>query len=130
MEVITGIAWENTFYEINVPENSEELLIELQFSHIGGDLDLSLYDSDNNLIGSSDSTTDNESISISSPASGTYSVAVQPYEVTGNTYELRWDIGDGGGNSGGERSVLIACALIIPQNQLILYFSTVIWVNP
>jgi Ca2+-binding RTX toxin-like protein len=102
MEVITGVAWENTFYEINVPENSEELLIELEFSHIGGDLDLYLYDSDNNLIESSDSTTDNELISISSPDSGTYTVAVQPYEVTGNTYELRWDIGDGGGNSGGD----------------------------
>ena len=101
MEVTTGFAWERTFYEINVPNNAQQLSIELQFSHSGGDLDLYLFDSQGNQIESALSATDNESITIANLTAGTYYVVVEPYEVTGNGYRLEWSFGGGFGGGGG-----------------------------
>ncbi|ELR98770.1 pre-peptidase C-terminal domain-containing protein [Gloeocapsa sp. PCC 73106] len=104
MEVITGVAWESTFYEVNVPEGAEALSIDLLFSHSAGDIDLYLYDSQRNLIESSLSTADNESINISTPSPGTYFIQVEPFEVTGNSFELIWEVVGVSGGGGGDDS--------------------------
>lgn len=86
-----GISWDYDYYEIDVPQGTDELDIKLEFSHSAGDLDLSVYNSDNQQLESSSSVTDNESITITDPESDTYYIEVIPYEITGNVYDLKWE---------------------------------------
>ncbi|HXG48345.1 MAG TPA: PPC domain-containing protein, partial [Methylomirabilota bacterium] len=56
-----------------------EDFVSIRFSHEAGDLDLALFDSRTNLVGYSDGETDNETISLSGLAPGTYTILVFGY---------------------------------------------------
>ncbi|MDJ0713427.1 MAG: M10 family metallopeptidase C-terminal domain-containing protein [Prochloraceae cyanobacterium] len=86
-----GIAGDADWYEINVTSGYENLVVNLNFTHANGDLDLYLYDANGNEIAASDSITDNESIDTIVSDSGTYYLKINPYSDTGNTYDLWWD---------------------------------------
>ena len=80
------------WYRINVDQGYENLVVDLQFNHALGDLDLGVYDAAGNLVASSTSSTDNESINTLLPGSGTYYLLVDGYPGdTFNYYDLRWD---------------------------------------
>ncbi|NES23499.1 MAG: hypothetical protein F6K41_32420 [Symploca sp. SIO3E6] len=80
------------WYRIDVTQGYENLVVDLQFNHGLGDLDLFVYDSAGNVVTSSISTTDNESINTLLPSSGTYYLLVDGYPGdTFNTYDLIWD---------------------------------------
>ncbi|NEP61235.1 MAG: S8 family serine peptidase, partial [Symploca sp. SIO2G7] len=87
-----GLQADQDWYRIDVTQGYENLVVDLQFDHALGDLDLFVYDAAGNFVTSSTSTTDNESINTILPSSGTYYLAVDGYPGdTLNTYDLRWD---------------------------------------
>ena len=66
------------------------MVVEAQFLHAEGDIDIELLDSDGNSLASSTSVSDNEVIDTVTPTSGTHYIAVY-YGDAGNAYDLRWD---------------------------------------
>ncbi len=86
-----GIANDDDWYDIDVDPGDERLLVELEFSHAAGDIDLELYDSNGTLLDSSISVTDNESIDYNVASAGVYYLRVYPYSGSDNTYDLWWD---------------------------------------
>ncbi len=87
-----GIAKDEDWYEIDVsPAGYERILVDLQFTHADGDIDLELYDSSGTLLASSDSTTDDESIDYTASSTGSYYLKVYSDSNSGNTYDLWWD---------------------------------------
>ena len=62
---------------------------EILFSHAGGDLDIELSDEDGFLVGLSETTTDNERISLEGMAGGKYySLRVHGFEGATNSYDM------------------------------------------
>lgn len=94
-----GVLLDDDFYEIEVTAGSLDLSIDLFFSHANGNIDLFLFDSDENQLSSSTSLTDNESLNFTVDKAGTYFIKVTSGEVdgsgnpvfSGNTYDLLWD---------------------------------------
>ena len=87
-----GISGDEDWYQIEITEGFENLVVDLQFSHAAGDLDINVYDADGNYVTGASSSTDNELIDTILPSSGTYYLQVQAYEdYTGSTYDLWWD---------------------------------------
>jgi len=87
-----GLQADQDWYRIDVTPGFENLVVDLQFNHAFGNLDLGVYDASGNLVASSISTTDNESINTILSGSGTYYLLVDGYPGdTLNTYDLRWD---------------------------------------
>lgn len=87
-----GISNDEDWYQINITEGYENLVVDLRFEDDAGDLDISVYDADGNYILGALSVTDNEFIDTILPSSGTYYLQVEVYlEYTGNTYDLWWD---------------------------------------
>ncbi len=66
----------------------EELKVDVYFTHSQGDLDLMIYDSDGDTVAYSLSMTDNESASVTAPASGTYYLHIYGYAGAQNSYTL------------------------------------------
>jgi V8-like Glu-specific endopeptidase len=64
-------------------------LVEVLFTHSSGNLNAELYNSSLSLIGSGNTTTDNEVISLSGLAAGVYYVRVFGVSGATNTYDLR-----------------------------------------
>lgn len=62
--------------------------VGINFSHSGGDLDISLHDSAGNFLTSATSTTDNERISLNGRAAGTYYLKVYGYGGATNNYSF------------------------------------------
>ena len=85
-----GVANNEDWYKVETGFGYENLIVNLEFTHADGDIDLILYDSTGTEISRSDSATDNESIRIPAPA-GIYYLEVYPYSDPGNTYDLWWD---------------------------------------
>ncbi len=85
-----GIQSNVDWYKIHVTPGADSLAISLTFTHNDGDIDLALYDSSEQLIDRSISTSDNESIELPSPPSGDYYLKIY-YDDDGNTYDLWWD---------------------------------------
>jgi serine protease len=71
----------NTIDTYTVDLSAGEVILELLFSHTGGDLDLYLYDSDGWPVDYSISYTDNESIRYTALYPGTYTIDVQLYQA-------------------------------------------------
>ncbi|MEC4986714.1 MAG: Calx-beta domain-containing protein, partial [Oscillatoria sp. PMC 1076.18] len=86
-----GIASDEDWYKIDITPGYENLVVDLQFAHADGDIDLKVYDANGNFVAGSYSITDNESIDTILPSSGTYYLKVYPYSGSGNTYDLWWD---------------------------------------
>ena len=85
-----GIQNDNDWYKIHVTSGSERILVDLRFTHNEGDIDLSLFDADGNMLDYSNSITDNEYIDYEVPAGGDYYLKVY-YDNAGNQYDLWWD---------------------------------------
>ncbi|MGB5770620.1 MAG: peroxidase family protein [Crocosphaera sp.] len=86
-----GVALDEDFYRIQVTDQALRVVVELEFDHAMGDLDLFLFDRRGNLIAESTSTDDNELIDITVEKKGKYFVKVSPVDDSGNTYDLVWD---------------------------------------
>ncbi|MEM9219158.1 MAG: T9SS type A sorting domain-containing protein [Cyanobacteria bacterium P01_F01_bin.150] len=85
-----GSQFDDDWYEIEVNQGYERLVVDLTFQHAEGDIDLHVYDQNGRIVTRSESTTDNESIDTVLPDSGTYYLKVD-YGNQGNQYDLRWD---------------------------------------
>ncbi|MFX1258404.1 MAG: clostripain-related cysteine peptidase [Promethearchaeota archaeon] len=85
-----GVQADNDWYEISITPTCERLLVELQFIHAEGNIELEVWDTNLYFIAASYSTTDNEYIDFVVPSSGTYYLRVF-YGNERNTYNLWWD---------------------------------------
>ncbi|MBI9018874.1 MAG: S8 family serine peptidase [Phycisphaerae bacterium] len=85
-----GIQSDDDYYKINVSGGYERLLIDCQFTHVDGDIDIELLDSSGNTLDYSQSSNDDEYIDYVVPSSGTYYIRVY-LDNAGNTYNLWWD---------------------------------------
>ena len=85
-----GIQADDDWYEITVTPGNERVLIDVQFTHSAGDIDVALYDSTETCLADSISTTDNEYINHVVPSAGTYYIKVYNGNA-GNEYDLWWD---------------------------------------
>ncbi|GAA4801221.1 S8 family serine peptidase [Streptomyces ziwulingensis] len=73
---------------VEVPAGAESLDVSIgNVSDAAADLDLSVYDADGNLVGQSADGDSEESVSLSDPAAGTYTVEVAGYAVPAGTTE-------------------------------------------
>jgi len=84
-----GTQTDADWYRIDVAPGSEQVQVDCQFTHAGGDIDIALYDSFGVLLAVSNSITDDEFIDHTVPSSGTYYILVYCSDV-GNSYDLRW----------------------------------------
>ena len=85
-----GIQSDDDWYEIYVDAGYERVMVNLDFVHADGDIDLALYDSTGSELDFSAGISDEESIDYVVPVPGTYYLKVY-YEDNGNTYDLWWD---------------------------------------
>ena len=87
----SGIQADDDFYKIHVTLGYEHVIVDLQFTHADGDIDMALYDASGTWLVGSDSSTDNENIDYIVSAGGTdYYIRVY-YGNQGNTYDFWWD---------------------------------------
>jgi hypothetical protein len=86
-----GLQWDDDWFEIEIPEGSERLIVDLTFSHAEGDIDLDLYDASGNFLANSTSVSDNETITHTTPSGGTHYLKVY-YGNQGNQYDLSWQV--------------------------------------
>ncbi len=104
--IIAYISWDQDvdIYFIN-PRTTQPINISLQ-GPSGTDYDLYLVDSGENIVGSSESTTSQESINYNPPATGTYYIAVISYSgaSTVESYALTITYDGGAGSAGGTGS--------------------------
>jgi hypothetical protein len=87
-----GVQYDSDWYRVY--HNSEYLIIDVEFSHSAGDIDVVLCDTAGNPILYGASSDDNEHISYQGP-SGYYLIRVygfpEPPNNTGNTYRVKWE---------------------------------------
>jgi hypothetical protein len=74
-------------YKVDL-NSGQKLIIEAQFKHSDGDLDMALIDPKGFVIRDSRSETSNEKIEIAVTQSGEYVIAVWGYDKAVNTYDL------------------------------------------
>ncbi len=87
----TAVQADEDWYKIDVdPTGYERVVIDLQFTHADGDIDVCLFDSVGNPLACSISISDNEAIDYEVSGPGTYYIWVG-YGNAGNTYDLWWD---------------------------------------
>ncbi len=85
-----GIQGDDDWYKIYITTGYERLLLNCNFTHTDGNIDIAVYNSAGTLIRSSTTLTDNETIDFLLPASGTYYIRVYNGNAR-NTYNLQWD---------------------------------------
>ena len=85
-----GIQADEDWYRIYVKPGNERVIAEVQFEHLYGDVDMELYDSEENRIAQSAGIFDNESINVAVFGSGTYYIRVFG-DNRRNSYDLWWD---------------------------------------
>ncbi len=87
----SGIQADEDWYKIDVDlVGYRRIIIDLQFTHAKGDIDVCLVDSIGTQLTCSRSITDNEAIDYQVSNPGTYYIKVY-YGNAGNTYDLWWD---------------------------------------
>jgi hypothetical protein len=74
------------------------LTVTIYFIHANGDLDLWLYDSDQNLLDQSVSDTDNEAVSYDVTLDGAYYILVDKYQCDYNVYDMEVETTTTGNN--------------------------------
>jgi len=85
-----GIQGDEDWYQITVSEGFENVVIDCNFSHIDGDINLYLHNSSGIFLYVSLSSTDNEHIEYEVSDPGTYYIRVQNANAY-NKYDLWWD---------------------------------------
>jgi hypothetical protein len=85
-----GVQKDEDWYRIYVTHGNERVLVDCQFTHADGDIDLKLYNSSGSQVAGSTDTVDNEYIDYTVPGPGTYYIKVYHGDA-GNTYDLWWD---------------------------------------
>jgi hypothetical protein len=85
-----GYQLNDDWYQIEVPAGNLRVLIDCTFAHADGNVDIYLYKPDGTFLAGGLSSTDNESIFATVPASGTYYILVDGDQAD-NSYNLRWD---------------------------------------
>ncbi len=86
-----GIQTDDDWYKISVTSDYTRIVVDLQFTHADGDIDISLKNTSGTTLVSSYSSTDNEYIDYIVPSGGTYYLKVYYWGTTGNTYDMWWD---------------------------------------
>jgi hypothetical protein len=86
-----GVQYDFDFYRIDVTSGYERVLARCTFEHDEGTLYLNLYNSNGNLVVSSDTTNDVQIIDHIVPAPGRYYLRVDALPVAGNVYDLWWN---------------------------------------
>ena len=80
-------AYDDDWFAVDL-EAGSELVLDLSFTHVDGDLDMVLFDPDGIYLTSSNGVTDTETIISTVPADGRYSVYIYGFNGAQNTYEL------------------------------------------
>jgi len=78
------------WFRIYVNSDYLRVVVDCQFTHSEGDIDVGLYDLNGNMLVYPWTETDNEYIDYTVSAGGTYYIKVY-YGNAGNQYDLRWD---------------------------------------
>jgi M6 family metalloprotease-like protein len=86
-----GKQYDEDWYKIYVTGGYEHVLIDAQFTHSAGDIDIALYNSSGTFLTGSASIDDNEYIDYVVPAGETYYYIKVYFANNGNTYDLWWD---------------------------------------
>lgn len=86
-----GILLDQDWYEIYVNSGYERVLIDAQFTHSEGNVDIGLYDSNGIHLDTSVSSTDDEFIDFTVPAGDAYYYILVDGANAGNQYDLWWD---------------------------------------
>lgn len=84
-----GVQVDEDWYRIESLASTAQLQIRSAFSHDEGDIDIEIYNAAGFLVARSTSVTDDEAITLTSPAVGDYFVRVY-YGNAGNEYDLWW----------------------------------------
>lgn len=87
-----GVQWGDDYYKVVLTGHGGTLLVDCEFTDADGDIELELYNADNELLKYSRSGSDNELISEGLPV-GTYYIRVYGGAASGsagNEYNLRW----------------------------------------
>lgn len=101
---VDGVQLDDDWYIVAVPAGHVQLNVDLEFIHAGGDINLEVYDSTLQRIGSAASTTDDESLKVGcNPAGGNHYIRVHGSNL-GNEYKIFWssssvDAYEDGGNN-------------------------------
>ncbi len=85
-----GVQKNDDWYEVTITPGYERLLVDLEFTHAEGDIDLAVYDEGGTLVTTAASNTDDESLDCLLPAAGTYYLKVFG-DNAANLYDLRWE---------------------------------------
>ena len=85
-----GVQADDDWYMIDVAPGHERVQVDCRFTHADGDIDIALYDADENLLDVSTSSTDDEFIDCAVPSAGIYYIKVL-FDNAGNTYDLWWN---------------------------------------
>jgi len=86
----SGVQLDDDWYKIYIDSGDQRLIIDLSFTHVDGNIDVEVYNSDLFFITGSYSTTDNEYIDYVVPTNGTYYLFIFG-PITNNSYDLWWD---------------------------------------
>ncbi len=85
-----GQQWDDDWYEISVSPGNTLVEVTCEFTDYLGNIDIELIDIEDNVLSSSTSDNDVESISFVVPSSGTYYIRVYGADH-GNEYDLLWN---------------------------------------
>jgi len=86
--LILGTDWEDYYQFVTSATSGSTHRVAIEFTHANGDLDMELLDEFGGLIDYSESTTDNEEISLDGLPAGTYYVSVYGWQGAQNDYSL------------------------------------------
>jgi|GEM_PF-2095019 len=86
-----GVQGDFDYYEIYMTSGFSHLVVDLQFLHGLGDIDLAVYNNTGALITTSTSVTDDEYIDFNLPTSGEFYYLLVYGANAGNFYDLWWD---------------------------------------
>jgi hypothetical protein len=84
-------AGEEQYFGVDLQEG-DRLDVRISFDHADADLDLSVQGPGGTEVGSSASTSDNESVTVSADRDGTYLVQIYPYSEGTASYDLEVEI--------------------------------------
>lgn len=84
-----GIQDDEDWYQIQVDQGYEEVVVDLRFTHSQGDIDVQLVNDYGNVVAQSRSTNDDEYIDYIVPSYGTYYIRVY-YGNNANSYDMKW----------------------------------------
>ena len=85
-----GVQLDDDWYEIYVRAGFEHVVMDVDFVHSQGNIDLQLFSVTGTLLGESTGSGDNERIDVVVPSAGPYRIKITGDDL-GNSYDLIWD---------------------------------------